>query len=705
MPSIVYLHGRDSSVVIELREGAAPLWRHWGARVKRANIPPLADGRPPATFSLDRDQPLSVAPGPGLGWFGPPLLQAHRAGRDVAIQFDRCTADQQDDGVTLFLHDTVSRITLRQEMRLDADDVLTLSATVTNAGETALDLQWLASGLLPLPADCATIRSFTGRHNAELAEHREPMPAHGWVKENRHGLTGHAGPPGLFVLREGATWHSGDVFAAQLAWSGNHKLLVERDDEGFWTLSAGAALMPGEIRLAAGGAFTAPDLIATFSRAGLNGASQNFHAAIRRRMTWPGGAMKPRPVHLNSWEGLYFDQDEPRLMALADRAAAIGVERFVLDDGWFPNRNDDTAGLGDWTVDLNKYPSGLGPLARHVAALGMEFGLWVEPEMVNPDSDLYRAHPDWALALADRPLITARNQLVLDMSRDDVRDHLFAAIDTLLRELPIGYLKWDHNRALAPAANAAGQATYHAQVIGTYALMDRIRAAHPAVEIEACAGGGGRIDAGVISRTHRFWTSDTLDAVARVSIQRGFLAFMPPELMGAHIGASPAHTTGRRQSLRFRAGVALPGHLGIELDPATLDSADTAVLTGWIARYKQLRDRLHSGRTWLGDGNDGLVWQAAGEPNDMILFATRTTPVACRRPAPLRLPMLAHVREAIVTLVDIAGNRGDAGADGAIFEQMRGAGIAYAGSWLAEVGLPLPRMAAESVAIFTVAAS
>ena len=700
MTTILALHGRASSVVLETRPDGAPIWQHWGARVSLDPAPPaLTAGRSGATFSLDIDQPLTTAPGFGLGWFGAPVLLAHRDGRDFACQFDGCRVDQSGNDVVLHMTDSIAQIGLDQRLSMSDDDVLTLSARVTNLGDAPLSLDWLASGLLPLPADATTLRSFTGRHNAELSETREPMPAHGWVRENRRGLTGHAGPPGLFVLRGGAGWHDGDVFAAQLAWSGSHRLTVERDDAGFWTLAAGAAFAPGEIRLVPGETFETPELLATFSRAGLNGASQNFHAAVRRRLSWPGETMRPRPVHLNSWEGLYFDQSEDRLMALATRAAAIGVERFVLDDGWFRGRPDDRAGLGDWTTDLAKYPGGLGPLARHVTDLGMTFGLWVEPEMVNPDSDLYRANPDWALALAGRPIITARHQLVLDMSRADVRDYLFDAVDTLLRDVPISYLKWDHNRDLAPAANALGHASYHAQMLGSYALFDRLRAAHPQVEIEACAGGGGRIDAAIIQRTHRFWTSDNLDAVARVAIQRGFLAFMPPELMGAHIGASPAHATGRRQSMAFRAAVALPGHLGVELDPARLDEADTAALKQGIATYKQLRDRLHHGPIWLGEGADGLVWQAAGTPDDLILFAVRTMPAQARRPAPLRLPMLRSINDVSVRLIDIAGNHRTVD-QAPLFDAMRADGVRFRGDWLAEIGLPLPVMAAESVAIF-----
>ncbi len=622
---IIDLHGTGWSAVLEAT-GDDVRWRWWGGRVSGIEPPSQADTRPAASFSLDQDRPLSLVPTFGSGWFGPPALRAHRGGVDFAQRLTVTDIAADADRIAVTLVDAAAGVRVEQRLVRLAETLL-LSATVTNIGTDTLAIDWLAAGTLPLPADCVAIRSFTGRHNAEFVPQHDTMPAHGWVRENRRGLTGHAGPPGLFVEGPGAGWHFGRVYAAQLAWSGNHRLAIERDDEGGWVLQMGEALAPGEVRLAAGEHYATPEMIVVATEQGVNGAIQAFHAAVRARMPWANGRMRPRPVHINSWEGFYFDHDEAALMALADRAAALGVERFVLDDGWFAGRNDDTAALGDWTPDPVKYPRGLKPLADHVVAAGMEFGLWVEPEMVNPDSDLFRAHPDWALQVAGVPLATSRHQLVLDMGRAEVNDHLFAAIDGLLRTLPIAYLKWDHNRDLAPAGDAQGRAGYHAQVQGSYALMDRLIAAHPGLEIESCAGGGGRIDAGVAQRAHRFWTSDNIDAALRVGMQRGFLHFMPPETMGAHVGASPVHATGRRQDMAFRAAVALPGHFGVELDPAAMAADDAEVLHAAIARYKQWRDTLHAGRTWLGEGTDGLTWQAQGDvAGDLLLMLTRVAP-------------------------------------------------------------------------------
>jgi alpha-galactosidase len=396
------------------------------------------------------------------------------------------------------------------------------------------------------------------------------------------------------------------------------------------------------------------------------------------------------------------DHDEAQLMELAGAAAEVGIERFVLDDGWFHRRDHDRAGLGDWWVDARKYPQGLLPLARHVVALGMEFGLWFEPEMVNPDSELHRAHPDWALQLDGRPMLTARNQLVLDTSRPEVQHHLFQKIDALLRTLPIRYIKWDHNRDVTAAGDAQGRAAWRAQVHAAYTLMDRVRDAHPAVEIESCSGGGGRIDFEVLRRTHRVWTSDNIDAQSRVQIQRGFLQFFPPEVMGAHIGTAPAHATGRGQPMAFRGAVALPGHLGVELDVRKLDEGTRRELAGWIALYKQWRGHIHASRTWRGDAGDNVVWQLHGPADprgatrgrDWLLLAYRTAPSTLRYATNLRLPMLDADRRYRLRVVTPDGMPEAALYHGSapFFDALRSAeGVAVDAAWLGHAGLPLPR--------------
>lgn len=682
MAEYVTLHSPACTAIWEICEGEAPLWRYWGPRLPEDALPGLGlrETRPEPSFSLHFDQPLSIFPGVGLGWFGQSALLAHRAGADWAQASTRCEVENPDVATVRFqLTDTVAQLAVTITARLDpATDTLTLSTTLTNCGTADLNVQALAAGNVPLPQDAEAVRSYGGRHNSEFVEINDPLTRSLWRRENRRGLTSHDCFPGAIV-----TCGDGTAYGAQLAWSGNHVQTIEWLDDGRRQWQMGEWLAPGEVRLAPGEAITTPDLLATCSAEGTNGVAWAFHRAIRARMVWPGGTMTPRPVHLNTWEGFYFDHDLPALKDLASAAAAVGIERFVLDDGWFAGRKDDTSSLGDWWVDAGKYPEGLGPLANHVVGLGMEFGLWVEPEMINPDSALYHQHPDWALHIAGRPLLGARNQLVLDMTRPEVGDYLFGQIAPLLESLPISYLKWDHNRDLTHAGQTP---LYRRQVQAAYALFDRFRTAFPMVEIEACAGGGGRIDAGIVARTHRFWTSDCIDAVSRISIQRGFLHFMPPEVMGSHVGACPAHSTGRMQSMPFRAGVALPGHFGVELDLRLLTPQDTAELAATIARYKCLRDRLHGTRVWQGEAPDNLLWQAHGTAESLLLLITRCAPTSQRHQPHLRLPMLDPDRRYRLT------TQGTEPCE-------------MSGAWLVRAGLPVPPMQGEDVRVIEIAAA
>jgi alpha-galactosidase len=677
---LVALHGRESSLVIELQDGAAPLWRYWGPKLAEDFVsgPVLLETRPTPSFSLDETVAFSVFPTFGLGWFGQSALLAHRNGQDFAHAFTRCEINKSENRISLRLYDDVAQIVVEQIYAMDAHcDVLTISASLTNNGTDALQVQWLAAACLSLPDHAEFVQSYCGRHNNEFAEQKDRLGRAIWRKENRRGLTSHDAFPGALVM-------AGDVtFGAQLAWSGNHVQSIEWLDDGRYQWQLGEWLAPGEITLASGEKLTSPDVIATCAR-NAGGVARNFHSSIRKLVTWPGGKMFPRPVHLNTWEGYYFDHDVTALTKLADAAAEVGVERFILDDGWFHKRNDDSSSLGDWWTDSAKYPDCLKPLADHIVAKGMQFGLWIEPEMVNPDSELYRKHPDWALHIAGRPIQTARNQLVLDLTRPEVGDYLFDTIMKVLENLTVSYLKWDHNRDLIGVADKDGRAAYHRQIHAAYTLFDRFRAALPHVEIEACAGGGGRIDAGIVQRTHRFWTSDCIDAVMRVGAQRGFLQFMPPELMGSHIGTAPAHSTGRSQALDFRAAVALQGHFGLEFDLVKTGAEERARIASWVAFYKQWRHLLHA-QVWQGDAGDLICWHAAGGVDEWMLIVYRKQPATFRHMPPVRLPFVVRDAQYKIARVDL-----DAPDDSAV----------YGGSWLAQAGMPIPPMNAESAVIY-----
>ena len=692
--NFLVLSGSCSTFVLEIAPNKVPVWRYWGAKLPDGIFPPslLDDERSVPSFSLDKNVHLSLFPSFGVGWFGAPALLAHRAGQSFAQDFDRTAIkwERANQVVMISLFDDVAHIQIDIKLDLDAaSDCLTCQTRLTNLGDGILDVAWLAGACLPIPSNAESVLYYTGRHNHEFVLCEDKLSRATWLRENRRGLTSHDAVPGGVIRLPNTTQHDGPTYGAQIAWSGNHVQRLDFHDDGTFYWQWGEWLAPGEVRLHAGQSLDAPEVLATFSNTGLNGVGQNFHTALRARMTWPSGQMKPRPVHLNTWEGVYFDLNEGALIEMATRAGELGVERFVLDDGWFGGRRHDRAGLGDWWVDTAIFPNGLLPLAKHVIGLGMEFGLWVEPEMVNPDSDLYRAHPDWALQLAGRPILTARNQLVLDMSKPEVFDYLLEKLGALLDGLPISYLKWDHNRDLT-TAGSGGFPAYRQQVLGAYRLFDAIRAGWPEVEIEACAGGGGRIDAGLLKRTHRVWTSDCIDAVSRVAMQSGFLQFFPPEIMGSHIGASPAHATGRQQAIDFRGGVALGGHFGIELDPRHLTPSHKAKVAAWVQTYKNLRATLHGKKVWQGTAPDNISWIAQGDKDDCVVSVFRTQPSGLRFAPNLCLPFSDH--SAFYQIEWLAPQK-----------QIPEAKVpsVISGAWLALAGMALPHMSGETVLVFT----
>jgi alpha-galactosidase len=398
---------------------------------------------------------------------------------------------------------------------------------------------------------------------------------------------------------------TGRVLGVHVAWSGNTVLRVERDAATGTTIGGGELLQPGEVVLAQGESYRTPWVFFAAADDGLDGLAAAWHTYQRSLAAHP----TVQPVVLNVWEAVWFDHDLDRLRGIADRAARVGVELFVLDDGWFHDRRDDTAGLGDWWIDPKVWPDGLTPIVEHVRSLGMEFGLWFEPEMVNPDSDLYRDHPDWILSTGDRLPILHRNQLVLDLSLPEVFDHLFDQVSGVLADHPIRYVKWDHNRELLEAGTGRrrGAAAVHEHTRAFYRLLDALRAAHPDVTWESCASGGGRVDLGVIERVQRVWTSDMTDALARQHIQRWTTQLVAPEYAGAHVSAPTAHATGRTLTLDFRAATAMFGAFGIEWDLTTATEQELDELAAWVARYKRFRPLLHSGRVVRPDSSDPTV--------------------------------------------------------------------------------------------------
>lgn len=564
----------------------------------------------------------------GLGFFGWPAICGHRDGRSFILEFGNWQAEENDSGVVLKADDPVAEIGLQICVKAGPTEVLSISTSLTNLGSGDYTLDRCMAASFLLPAGSAELTTFTGMWGREFQTRRSPIANGLWMQESRRGRTSHDRFPFAFLE------YGGERMGFHLGWSGNHLMAVDTLDDGRRLVHLGELFEPGEMRLAAGETYTSPTAFA-------GPDSEAFHAFVRESVvTWPGGEMKPRPVTLNTWEGNYFDHRMESLKAQADAAAAVGIERFVLDDGWFGKRDDDTTSLGDWFIDKRKYPDGLKPLVDHVTSLGMEFGLWFEPENVNPESELFRAHPDWVLHVEGRPLLLSRNQLVLDLTRQEVSDYLFKCMESVLSRHAIAYIKWDMNRDLTHAGGSDGRARTAQQTRAVYALMDRVRQAFPEVEIESCASGGGRIDFGVLRYTHRVWTSDCTDAFERLEIQHGASQFVPPELLGAHIAASPNHQTGRRLTLSFRALVALAYHLGVELNPLTLDAEEKQELERWIALHKSLRPLLHAaGKQFRLPPLDGRYVWGAGDANRIVAFVAQGPQMVGEQPPPVLLPV------------------------------------------------------------------
>jgi alpha-galactosidase len=497
------------------------------------------------------------------------------------------------------------------------------------------------------------------------------------VREARTGRSGQEHPPFAILTGEGCTNTAGRAWGLSYAWSGGHRMVAEELQDGRRQVQFGHAT---DAWREPGTAFRSADLILAVSSTGLNGIGAAWQRDLRDRVVrWPDPA-RPRPVHYNCWEAIYFAHRLDTLTEIADRAGEIGVERFVLDDGWFGRRDDDTTSLGDWGIDRRKWPDGLTPLIAHVKARGMTFGLWVEPEMVNPDSDLYRAHPDWALGPADQVL--GRHQMVLDLSKAAVVEHLFGVLDALLRDHDIDYLKWDHNRLL-PVVDAA-------QTEGVYALLDRLRAAHPGVEIESCASGGGRIDAGILARTHRVWLSDCIDALERLQMQHDAALVLPAAVTGSHVGAGASHTTGRVLAMSFRARVAAMRHFGFEMDLRTLTAEEAATLREVTAWWKANRGWMLAGDIHRLDSADPAViaeMQVAADGARFVLFAGVAATTAQSLPRPLRLTALDPAARYRLRLL----NPGDAPRPSRGANALMAGPVTLTGASLMQAGVQLPR--------------
>ena len=612
---LLHLHHDDLSVVIST-QGNVPAIVYWGNALGASSLQSHMFTRAVLGGGIDLDPPLGIIPQHHDGWLGTSGIEGcFQDGSGSFPHFVIESSTHTTTSATFILCDDHLDLELELNLKIQPSGVLALDGSFTNRGSLPYLLHSLRFAL-PVPSRAEELLTLGGRWGMEFGEQRTSWMQSTISVSNSRGRTSHEKWPVVFAGTAQFGEQHGEVWGCHVGWSGNFDITLDGVTEHRKHMLVGEKVVAGELVIHSKETYSAPTVYAVHSPHGLSNASQHFHEFVRSRLrhenTW-------RPVTLNTWEAVYFEHNFETLTKLADAASQVGVERFVLDDGWFSGRRNDTAGLGDWTVDASVWPNGLTPLIDHVKSLGMEFGIWCEPEMVNPDSDLFRKHPDWVLHHGVNPPITGRNQLVLDLSQSEVRDYLFTSISQLLDAHDISYVKWDHNRDLV--ASPA-----HEQTRGTYELLGRLKQTHPQVQFESCASGGGRIDFGILPFVDRFWTSDSIDPLDRILIQRGAQRLMPPEVLGTHIGSPTSHITRRSHSLAFRASTAFFGWLGIEWNLLNASPHEQDRLASVVTQYKEFRPLLHTGAAFREDHPDTNIMVhgvSAHDQSQSIVSVTR----------------------------------------------------------------------------------
>jgi alpha-galactosidase len=693
---LVHLRAGGTSVIVLLDDRRLPRILHWGddlgdlgeddlSAIARTARPAVGDS--PVTYP----QPVPVLGQLHEGWLGRPGLVGDSDGRrwaPVFLTWHREVTERPDAvALTVEATDDAYGLSLTLELEvLRASGLVRQRARLRNDRQDRFRIEGLELAL-PVPAEAAEILDLTGRWSLERVPQRRAFDVGEWVRTSRGGKPGLEHTLLLAAGEPGFGFRSGRVWATHLAWSGNQALAAERTPADIRRLSAVEGLSAAEVELAEGDEYVTPWQYGSWGD-GLDELAARFHRHIRASAAHPAG---PRPVLVNTWEAVYFDQDVDSLVRFAEEAAAVGAERFVVDDGWFLGRRDDTTSLGDWVVDPERWPDGLRPLADRVRELGMDFGLWFEPEMVNLDSRLAREHPEWIFDAGHGAGLPSRHQHVLDLGHPEAYAYVLERVSGLIGDLGIAYVKWDHNRYLLDAGHTpSGRPGLREQTLAAYRLMDELHRRHPGLEIESCASGGGRIDLGVLERTQRVWPSDCNDPHERLEIQRWTGLLVPPELQGTHIGSEESHTTHRVHPLSYRGEKAVWGHLGVEIDLLTAGDETKRAIAEWIAFHKQHRSLLHTGRTVHADLSEPAVRLegVVGEAGDEALFAFSVTERPTTWPVGrLGLPGLDDDRTYTVKAVFPAGG----GLSGAQPPWLAD-GVTLPGRVLRVVGLEMPSL-------------
>lgn len=573
-------------------------------------------------------------------------------------------------------------------------DMITRAVKLENGGERTLRLDKVYSACLDFLSGEWDLIQFYGRHAMERNVQRTPVSHGAQVIGSRRGTSSHQYNPFVILAERDATEESGGCYGLSLVYSGGFKAEAEKDQYDQTRVMLGLQDELFEYELEAGSTFYAPEAVLCYSGNGLGQLSRNYHKAFRNHLCRGKYKTAPRPVLLNNWEATYFDFTGEKIFEIAAQAAELGVEMLVLDDGWFGKRDSDTSGLGDWYVNEKKLGGSLSSLVERINGLGMKFGIWVEPEMVSEDSDLYREHPDWAFTIPGRKPVISRNQLVLDFSRKEVVDAVFDQISKVLDSANIEYVKWDMNRSItdvytavhAPHTESHGfggcsqGAVLYRYMLGLYDFLERLNVRYPNLLIEGCSGGGGRFDAGMLYYTPQIWCSDNTDAIDRIRIQYGTSFGYPISAVGSHVSAVPNHQTGRITSIETRGVVAMAGSFGYELDLNRISEAEKACVKAQIQGYRQYWDLIHNGD-----------------------YYRLTNPFAVPAPAVAAWLFVAENRsEALLNVVTLETHGNPVPAyvrlsglePGALYRDGR-TGEVYPGAGLMDAGIPVPRMDGE----------
>lgn len=677
-----YLGAGKASYVLHVDEDGRLLNQHWGARVPDGALSPDFSHYPtlasfdPRTNALPWEFPTR-----GSGWYGEPAVAATNAKGDDMVQltyvshaiymgknrlpglpatFARREGDAETLEIELMDRLTGLRVTAVYGV-FERTGAITRSLRLKNESGEDMQINGVLSASAPVHGSGYDVIHLKGAWARERHVMRQTQGEGEYRIFSQRGASGHEANPFLALCERSATEFSGEVWAVSLVYSGSFEALSYVNNTENSRLSIGLNPDVFTWKLEPGETFVSPEAAMVYSPDGLNGMSHAFHRLYSENLMRSKWFERDRPILINNWEATYFNFNEEKILQIARRAKELGVEMLVLDDGWFGKRNTDNCSLGDWVVNPEKLPGGLNGLSDRLHDLGLKFGLWFEPEMISPDSDLYRAHPDWCLHVDGRARVEMRNQLILDLSRKEVQDYIIESVSAVLESARIEYVKWDMNRNMTEPFSGAQtperqKETQHRYMLGLYRVLEEITARFPEILFESCSGGGGRFDPGMLYYMPQTWTSDDSDAVERMFIQYGTSFVYPPCAMGAHVSAVPNHQTGRTTAMQTRGDVALGGNFGFELDLSQLSDADAETVRRLIEREKQVRTLVRTGeftRLLSPFDHPYAAWQFRARDNSEALICAYRL---MTRPATPHLLLRASGLDESATYMDDDGN-------------------------------------------------